>query len=165
MRLRYGSLLAIACLAAVAATSASPALNPSKEADIRRLIKLTGTGTMGAEMGRSLIEQVQPALESTLPPGERSRRIVRTFAEKVGKRFDSKTLTEMVVPIYDKHLTHQEVLDLIEFYQTPLGKRLLEVMPGIMEESQTAGRRWSEKIFREVVQEMETEFPELKEIQ
>jgi hypothetical protein len=49
--------------------------------------------------------------------------------------FNVQEILERMVPVYDKYYNQQEVRDLIEFYQSPAGKKSLEVTPKIMEEA------------------------------
>ena len=153
---------------ALALTAVSPlaqsSIDPAKEADIRRLMETLGTSRMADQMSESILEQVRPALERMLRPGSRRQTILTRLNEKLRSRFNSAELIERVIPIYDRHLSHAEITKLIEFYQTPLGRRILEVMPGIMEEAQTAGGRWSEEIFQQIIAELEEEFPELRDM-
>lgn len=164
MKKRIALWLLPLCLLFLTAGFAQPPQNPAKEADIRRLIDMTGGAELGVQMGRTLLEQLRPMLGDRLPPGERSQRILDTLSDKILLRFTSKKLTELVIPIYDKHMTRQEILGLIKFYQTPLGKKVLKTLPAILQESQAVGSQWGEKIFRDVVREMEAEFPELREL-
>lgn len=154
--------LAAALLAA--SLLAQSSVDPAKEADIRRLMEMLGSQEMGEQMGESILQQVRPALENMLPPGERRQEIFMSLEEKLQMQFRSSELAEIVIPIYDRHLKHEEIVELIEFYQSPLGRRILEVMPGIMAEAQEAGSRWGDEIFQQIIAEMEDEFPELKEI-
>ena len=153
----------LAAALVAASLLAQSSVDPAKEADIRRLMEMLGSQKMGEQMGESILQQVRPALENMLPPGERRQEILLRLEEKLRTQFQSPQLTDLVIPIYDRHLKQEEIAELIEFYQSPLGRRILEVMPGIMDEAQEAGGRWGDEIFQKVIAEMEEEFPELKE--
>lgn len=47
------------------------------------------------------------------------------------KELSKKLVNEEMVSIYDKHFTHQEIKDLIIFYESPTGKKMLEKTPEI----------------------------------
>lgn len=55
-------------------------------------------------------------------------------------------LTEMLVPVYSKYLTKQDLEDLITFYNTPVGKKFAKNTPHIMTESMQVGQQWGMKI-------------------
>ena len=61
-------------------------------------------------------------------------------------------VTERLVPIYDQHLSHEDIKGLIVFYESPLGKKLLQVMPLMSQESMLAGQAWG-RDFAESVQQ------------
>ncbi|MCI5072522.1 DUF2059 domain-containing protein [bacterium] len=54
--------------------------------------------------------------------------------------------TEMLVPVYAKHFTDKDIDGLIKFYKTPLGKKLLEKQPLIMQDSLIVGQQWGQEI-------------------
>jgi len=47
------------------------------------------------------------------------------------KELSKRLVNEEMVNIYDKHFTHEEIKDLIQFYESPTGKKLLEKNPEI----------------------------------
>ena len=51
-------------------------------------------------------------------------------------------LVDMLVPVYQNHLTLQELEGVIEFYQSPIGKRYAEKSPLITSESMQIGAEW-----------------------
>ncbi|RQH10849.1 DUF2059 domain-containing protein, partial [Okeania hirsuta] len=42
---------------------------------------------------------------------------------------------EVYYPIYDKYFTEEDLQTLIEFYQTPTGRKTIELMPQLFQES------------------------------
>lgn len=63
-------------------------------------------------------------------------------------------LVKMMEPIYQKHLTEDELKAIIAFYATPAGKKLAEKTPVIMQESMQAGQQWGMAIGSKVAQKM-----------
>lgn len=51
-------------------------------------------------------------------------------------------LVEILVPIYQKHISLPDLKAAIVFYQSPAGKRFSEKTPLIMQESMQAGQQW-----------------------
>ena len=52
------------------------------------------------------------------------------------------SLIEMLVPIYKKHFTEQDLEDAIELFKTPIGKKISEKSPIIAQESMQASMQW-----------------------
>ena len=51
-------------------------------------------------------------------------------------------LTKMLVPVYSKHLTKNDLEELIAFYQTEVGTKFANSTPAIMQESMQVGQQW-----------------------
>ena len=52
------------------------------------------------------------------------------------------SLIEMLVPIYKKHFTDQDLKDAIDLFKTPIGKKISEKSPIIAQESMQASMQW-----------------------
>ena len=52
------------------------------------------------------------------------------------------SLIEMLVPIYKKHFTEQDLKDAIDLFKTPIGKKISEKSPIIAQESMQASMQW-----------------------
>jgi uncharacterized protein len=52
------------------------------------------------------------------------------------------TLNKMLIPIYMKHFTHSEIKALIEFYQSPIGKKMTGNISPITNESLQISQKW-----------------------
>ena len=63
-------------------------------------------------------------------------------------------LIELLTTTYQKHLTLEEIKGLIEFYETPVGKKYAQKSPLIMQESMQIGQQWGMKIGEEFAKKM-----------
>jgi hypothetical protein len=71
---------------------------------------------------------------------------VWTHFEKSFLEVSQGELLEMLVPIYQKHISLPDLKAIIAFYQSPAGKRFSEKTPFIMQESMQAGQQWGMKL-------------------
>ena len=55
-------------------------------------------------------------------------------------------LVDMILPVYQKYMTETDLNGIIEFYQTPIGKKYAEKTPLIMQESMQVGQQWGMEI-------------------
>ena len=126
------------------ALAAPPAAGGDKgrHAEIRKLLKLTGAGQLGVQTAQQMMVSLRPLIPSAPD----------SFWKEFGARLDPDELVEMVVPIYAKHLSPQDVKDLIAFYESPAGKHLTAAQPHILQESMMAGQQWGQKIAQDLVQ-------------
>jgi len=59
---------------------------------------------------------------------------------------DSSALSKMMYPIYGGRFSESELKDLIAFYDTPLGKKLIRNLPAITQEGIQAGQKLGESL-------------------
>ena len=77
------------------------------------------------------------------------------YWDNASKHVDYYELVQKLVPVYSKHFTEQEIVDLLKFYNTSTGKKMIEKTPTILEESMEIGRKWG----IELAQKIEKEIP------
>jgi hypothetical protein len=130
------ALLLFATVAHADTTAASAKIDPAKEKDIRALLELTGA----AKLGTMIIDQMFEPMKKMQPnlPAE--------FWTDLKKEMRPDELIDLVVPIYDRQLTDGEIRDLIKFYQTPTGKKLVRVMPQLTQDSMVVGKQWGAQL-------------------
>jgi len=51
------------------------------------------------------------------------------------KALNADEMMELVIPVYEKYLTIDDLKSMIKFYKSPAGKKLLEAQPKIMKDS------------------------------
>ncbi|AKD05589.1 hypothetical protein PKOR_07985 [Pontibacter korlensis] len=119
----------------------------AKTKDIRELLRLTKAGELGMQAIKTSMESARRT--NTSVPAE--------FWDEYEKNFTVESLVNLTVPIYDKHFTHQEIKDLIALYSTPLGQKLLDKMPVIMQESMLKGQQYGQEVATRVIQKMQAE--------
>lgn len=119
----------------------------TKETKIRELITLTGGDKLASQGVSQNIGKYQKAY-----PG-----VPRTFWDEFSKEMSPEKFAELYVPIYSKYYTEAEIDDLIKFYQTPIGKKTLEVMPLILKESMKAGAKMGEETSAKIMKKIDEE--------
>lgn len=66
-------------------------------------------------------------------------------------------LRDHVVKIYASHFTEKELKEALAFYKTPVGRKLIEHEPKILEQSMNDVQVWANKLSEEVVGKMRAE--------
>lgn len=139
---------------------ASSAIDPQKEARIRELMELTGAKDLGQQLIAAGMEQFRSSVQDSQPNNPRAKQFVDAFVARFQKHFDPDSLTEHVIPIYDKYLTSDDLKGLLDYYHSPLGQRMLKALPEVTRESQAAGFALGQKAAQESMEELKTDFPE-----
>jgi hypothetical protein len=122
------------------------AVDAQKHADIQTLMRVTG---MLANMNRMLeiflpkmidnFKKINPSI-----PEATWAELARLGADEFKKSVPE--LEEPVTAIFDENFTGQEIKQLIVFYETPLGHKVLTQMPVLMQQSATLGQKWGERV-------------------
>jgi uncharacterized protein len=136
------SLLLIILLAA--ASSVFSQAQPANEKNIRKLMQLTGAGELGLQAVDNMIATFRKQHDN----------IDDEFWTEMRKELRPETLVDLVVPIYAKYFTDDEILGLIRFYETPLGKKVTSTLPAVMNESMTVGGEWGRELGEKIVNKM-----------
>ncbi len=143
----FASLLFVTMLPLQAAAEA---LTDGKRADIIKLLDTTGAMNMGKQMSEMVVGQMTEALKASRPdlPPE----LFDILREEVSATFEENIpmFVELIVPIYHRHFTHEELKGLLSFYETDLGKKTIRVMPLLVQESMLIGQQWGQTIGPEI---------------
>jgi uncharacterized protein len=130
------------------ASTDAPTSQPAdseKVADIHKLLNLSGSGKIGVQV----VAQMIPALQKALPT------VPQDFWDDFQKEIHPEELEELIVPIYDKHFSHEDIKKLIAFYESPIGKKLAGELPSISQESMQAGQQWGRQIAQKAIKEVQ----------
>ncbi len=112
----------------------------SKHEDTKKLMQAVGTAELLQDMLDQSIEQQVTSVRRLRP--DVPAQFWTEFGGEMKKEINPQELMDMIVPIYDKHFSHQEIRQLIAFYQSPLGKKISATLPEIQRESLEAGQEW-----------------------
>jgi len=141
------------------ATPASK-IDSAKEADIRQLMEVTGVTGLGEQLMTAGIAQFRANVLEARPDDPRAKQFADAFAVRFQKHFDPHSVVETVVPIYDKHLSSEDLRALLEYYKSPFGQRMLKVLPEVARDSQLAGYSLGQKAAEEAMDDLKGEYPE-----
>ncbi len=145
-----------------AAAAAQPKIDPAKEADIRNLLDMIGTKANMVQVMTAMETNMRPSLTNMFPPGEYRERLIQLFFERFQSKADPQQMVDLVIPIYDKYLSDEDIRALTQFYATPLGKKVITILPKVLIECTQAGEKWGEQLGRQSMQEVLTEHPDLQ---
>lgn len=146
-------LMSVTLAANAAAQDATPA--QEKEGNIRRLLELTRAGDLGVQVVEQGLAQIRMSLADA-PPALRDR-VIREFETEMRAEFTSAKMVSSTVPIYAKYLTNDEIKSLIQFYETPVGQKLISVQPQITSEAYADGARRGREVGDRVLKKLQDE--------
>jgi uncharacterized protein len=140
---------------------AQSSIDPAKETDIRQLLELTHAGDVAIQAMTGMEGNMKLLLTHSLPPGEYRERLVDLFFLKFKSKIAPAQIVDLIVPVYDKYFSDQEIKDLIRFYGTPTGQKMAGVQGQLAAELQQTGSKWGEELGRQSMIEVLSEHPDL----
>jgi hypothetical protein len=136
-------------------------IDPAKEAAIRHLMDLTQTSKLGEELNAYVAKQVRDALSEALP-ADRLAKFMQGFSEKMEAAAPASAITDATVSAYARAFSMEDIQGLVQFYESPLGQRVVKTLPQVAQETQRTGVQMQQKGAMAVLQDMSNEYPELK---
>ncbi len=137
--------------------------DPAKEAAIRHLMDLTQTSKLGDNIQSYITDQVRTGLARALKP-DALPKFMDEFNQKFVSAAPASRVTDAIVPIYANAFSTEDIQGLIQFYESPLGQRVVKNLPAVDQESQAAGVRIEQTAALAILRGMSEEYPELKQI-
>lgn len=107
-----------------------------KASDLKTLFGLMNTEKMMDGMMGSILPMMKQRASENIKGDDAKEKFDKyiDFVTSETKEFTNRLINEEMVLIYDRHFTHQEVKDLIQFYESKTGEKMLEKTPEIMKD-------------------------------
>jgi hypothetical protein len=139
------------------------AVDPATAADIRRLLALTNAQQTVALVFDSQLPAIKENMLKNMSTDDPdSQAVVDKFVKKMQDRVDSGELVELIVPVYAKHFSHEDIKRMIAFFDSPTGERYIQESPAYLQDVQAVtAQHWQDVVVPELLQEMAPQFQEL----
>lgn len=139
-------LLCFILIASLSQLSHADELSAQKRADIERLLLITNALDIGRQFGSGVIAQINQMIRKIRP--DIPQKVLDTLPAEVNALMveQQDVLKEMIVLIYHEHFTREDILGMIDFYSTDLGKKAIATMPSLMGQSLQAGQAWGQSL-------------------
>lgn len=148
--LLIGLVVTVAIPRAVHAQTPSATVSDSAKATlIRQLLK----EVHATDMAVTAMETSLPAQRAANP------RIPAVFWDRFAAlaRTRAPQLEDILLVVYDRHFSTDELRQLLAFYRSPIGRKMLDAQPAILRESMVAGQQWGQKVGAEVAEQLAAE--------
>jgi hypothetical protein len=134
----------------------NPTPSPNAIAIAKELITLKG----GVQMFEGVVGGVIESAKSTfLPTNPNLGKPLNEVTAKLQKEFEPKKaeLVNEVARVYARHFTEQELRELLAFYKTALGKKVLVEEPAAIDDSFKHAQEWSNTFSLQVIDRLRAE--------
>jgi uncharacterized protein len=165
-RITLAMIATLLCTTGAMAQQA-PVDAPATKEDIERYLEITHSRDMMKQMmdvmtknARELARDQLSKDRANLPPDadERMNKII----EDAYKNFPIEEMLQAMIPIYQKHWTKGDVDNLIAFYSSPTGQKMMKDMPQTVAEAMQVMRPVMQKQMDKVRQQIEQQVVQLK---
>lgn len=146
---------------AVALVAASPvayAQQPSVASLLiaKQLVAVTGATALFTPLIAGVVEQAKNMYLQQNPDLAKDLNVIADNMRKnLQPRFSE--LTNEVAKLYATHFTEQELKDILAFYSSPAGKKLLAQQPIVIDASMKFAQDWANKLSEQVIEKMREE--------
>ena len=119
----------------------------------RQLIKVTNTTAVFDPLIAGVVEQAKLLLLQQNPDlGKDLNEVALKLREQLKPRFSQ--ITDEVALLYAQTFTEQELKNILAFYKTPTGQKLLQKQPKVIDASMSFAQTWANKLSDEVLAKM-----------
>ena len=114
-----------------------------------KLMKMMDMNDSILQMLEMTIRAQVPQLEAEIPgfPSE-------VWVNQILLRVGIDSVLYQMAPVYKSYYTNEEIVELIAFYETPLGRKLTKELPQIIQETMVAAQTWGERLMEKVVKDL-----------
>jgi hypothetical protein len=153
---RLAALLLFACTASGGAALAQPAPSASAVSTAKELVETKGGAAMFDPVIISVVEQTKAALVQTNPQLTKDLNDVATQlrTEFIPKRDE---LMNQAAKLYADRFSEQELKDMLTFYKSALGKKMVAVEPQVLDETFNYIQQWGQRISEDVMNRFRAE--------
>jgi hypothetical protein len=143
---RWFAVLFLAFISLTAALAQQPS-DPATKEDVQKLFEVQNSrktfDSIMTVMKQQMPAVTRAAIAKQLPNAtpEETARLNAFMSDSLEKMFQNMPFDELMqasMPVYQHHFTHGEMQKLIQFYASPVGKKLLAEMPAIISEQMQA---------------------------
>ena len=114
-----------------------------KERDIIRLLEVSGIRKQLTYMQDTLMNSMSMMISGSFPKIPDG--FWKEFNQLIGKK-EMDDLVQKIIPVYDKHMSHETVKKLIDMFETPFWEEWKEKMPQISREAGLIGSEWGKEL-------------------
>jgi hypothetical protein len=147
-----GLVLGVALSGVPASAQQAPGAKPASPAAVaaaREILTMKNASAMYSAAVPNIVQQTKDQLmQSNLNYQKDLNEVAVVVAQKLAGR--EKEIGEGMAKVYAGEFTEQELKDLVSFYKTPLGQKLLATEPKAIQMSMTYMNQWAQQ-FAETV--------------
>lgn len=124
------------------ATMDQPPMHPITVQQVHELLVLTGANRLKDQMIHNTMSYFQKAFPPYMP---------KDVVDDLETSFAKMDVEQIAVKVYQKHISTEDASQVIAFYKTPVGRRLVRALPLMAQEVQVSATQQAQQVVRGVM--------------
>jgi len=117
----------------------------TKRDKVKELISLSGVFPLSKEVEKNVISEYK----------KKYNHVPESAWESIEDKISINELINKAIDVYDSRFNEKEIEQLLTFYKSDLGKKMIQNSPDIMTEIQSATKAWGIKVMQTVNGDLE----------
>jgi hypothetical protein len=151
-------MVAVIALGAIAVVGPAVAQTPSPAAILiaKQIVQLKGVEQMMNPIARGVVEKVKDVVMQT---NFMFQKDINEITLQLHKEFDSRSseLVDMTAILYATRFSEPELKQILTFYQSPLGQKMIVEEPKIVDDSLKQVDGWADNLSVDIMAKMRSE--------
>jgi hypothetical protein len=135
-----------------------------KTENIKRLMKLIEVEKLQQSMLDQVLLALKPMMNQAPAGDEQLRRKLERFSEIMSEEFRKLDFMSINIDLYNRYFTNEEIKGLIQFYESPVGKKAIQVLPEITQEGMKRGMELGNTVPPKAMARWLEEYPEMRSL-
>lgn len=144
------------------AASTAAAVTPEMEAEVKRLLVLTGAEEAAAQMEAGMMAQFNATLGQFGMPEDKLGDAVADVKLELEKLVPKERQERIIIEAYARHMALDDVKAVNAFYASPAGRRVIKATPQVMKESMDRTGVLMQSAMKDVFRALAKKYPELQ---
>jgi len=113
---------------------------------VNRLMELTRAVEVAQQMIPAMMKNISPLLKQALPelPDQTHQFMLDQYSAEFTAAVPA--FMQKTAQLYKKYFTEQEISELLDFYETPTGRKFGRSMPAFTKDAQALGVIWGQQV-------------------
>jgi hypothetical protein len=143
-------------IAAPARAQSQPQPSPASLLIAKQIVELKGVRGMFDPMVRGVVEKAKAMFMQT---NFNLAKDLNEIAVILHKEYDARAaeVVDQTARIYAEHFTEAELKEMLKFYQSPVGKKMITEEPKALDQSMAAAAKWADDLSGSVIERFRAE--------
>jgi hypothetical protein len=153
-------MVALVALAAIGVAAPAPAQSPQPSANsiliAKQIVQLKGVQQMMDPIARGVVEKVKNVVMQTNFMWAKD---INEVTAQMHKEFDGRSseMVDTAARAYASHFTEPELKQILTFYQSPVGQKMIVEEPKAIEDSMSGAATWADNLSVDIMNRMRAE--------